>query len=881
MDICDDEPWHELCKAIVGGGMTFADGATSTLASIAITSSAILQSPYLDTTPTEIHVAIRDIVVAVLKSIMHLDIPLETHEDHLLQLDQTMAHLLSVVCNDETTEPTAPVTKTISALHSQLMNDAAFLFLDLQVLAMNMRLGQLTDLLRDVQRIDDGKIDQLMNVFEQTKTRLECQPKLLAAQVYFGKYREQQVAVKEFKVESSFQDAQALLQREVRVWKAISGEPFVLTLVGYCINAERPLLVCEYCPDTIKQHARYFPERRLRLVTELARGLASIHAKGIVHREVKSYNVLVTSGNYVAIADFGLSRFVQEISSSVKFEGTLNFVSPEQRFEPHTVTPKSDMWSLGMTIYEILSDDLPFRGFSPQEIEEEIQLDDGERHEDPDDLPIELHPLWEKVQECWRVNPNDRPSALEFVAFLETLYEDVLESDGASSGIGDDPVAQDEPIESPTTDDMLDIGQTAKNWRPVVGVEDSKETMALRRAIYTIYNQVRQAKIPINIDAPEFCFENDEWLAHKTTIDAQSPVLQCVVRLPSSFHHVESQSHNRGFNRSRVITGTLKKFGEIKKRYTTRFFHLEGNLLMYYRKAPQLNGATLEENSMASLVMGVTNLFEVSAVHPHESAPWAFELVTTTRTWILAAESEQDYLMWIEAICRLAPFYSINAKYRRMFQLTNPDTTEAQEIRLVLLSSNTVEEALEHIFDHFSSAAKTVARNYKDYALKITGARNYLFDLQQKLCSYQHVRSCVFPKRTLRLTLVLRSELCGPELLKAISLPQSSFDDQINSPSPDIKGKIAKSCDFDIPLRFSINRVLNIPSFVVIMKESTKLLERRPLTHGHCIVTVELFNGGVLIDAPIETNPVRLKPAPGQTLSALWDHLGHMKPNFD
>ncbi|KAH9110627.1 hypothetical protein AeMF1_014638 [Aphanomyces euteiches] len=227
--------------------------------------------------------------------------------------------------------------------------------------------------------------------------------------------------------------------------------------------------------------------------------------------------------------------------------------------------------------------------------------------------------------------------------------------------------------------------------------------------------------------------------------------------------------------------------------------------------------------------------------------------------------------MWIEAICRLAPFYSINAKYRRMFQLTNPDTTAAQEIRLVLLSSYTVEEALEHIFDHVSSVAKTVARNYKDYALKITGARSYLFDLQQKLCSYQHVRSCVFPKRTLRLTLVLRSELRGPELLKALSLPQRSFDDKINSPSPDIKGQIAKSCDFGIPLRFSINRVVNIPSFVMIMKESKKLLERRPLTHGHCIVKVELFNGGVLIDAPIETNPARLKPAPGQSLSALWD----------
>ncbi|CAK4687146.1 unnamed protein product [Aphanomyces euteiches] len=625
---------------------------------------------------------------------------------------------------------------------------------------MNLRLGQLTDLLRDVQRVDDEKIDQQMNVFEETKTKLEWyrnhvrRHKLqtpdtesnevlsparakstgetddfddkwslspydveydtvnpsswlghgASAQVYFGKYRGQQVAVKEFKVESSLQDAQALLQREVRVWKAISGEPFVLTLVGYCIDAERPLLVCEYCPDTIKQHARYFPERRLRLITELARGLASIHAKGIVHRDVKSYNVLVTSGNHVAIADFGLSRFLQEISFSVKFEGTLNFVSPEQRFEPHTVTPKSDMWSLGMTIYEILSDDLPFRGFSPQEIEEEIQLDDGERPEDPDDLPIELHPLWEKVQECWRVDPNDRPSALEFVEFLETRYQDVLESDGASSGIGDYPVTQDEPIENPTTDDMLDIGQTAKNWRPVV-----------------------------------------------------------------------------------------------------------------------------------------------------------------------AAESEQDYLMWIEAICRLAPFYSINAKYRRMFQLTNPDTTAAQEIRLVLLSSYTVEEALEHIFDHVSSVAKTVARNYKDYALKITGARSYLFDLQQKLCSYQHVRSCVFPKRTLRLTLVLRSELRGPELLKALSLPQRSFDDKINSPSPDIKGQIAKSCDFGIPLRFSINRVVNIPSFVMIMKESKKLLERRPLTHGHCIVKVELFNGGVLIDAPIETNPARLKPAPGQSLSALWD----------
>ncbi|KAH9123885.1 hypothetical protein LEN26_009808 [Aphanomyces euteiches] len=100
-------------------------------------------------------------------------------------------------------------------------------------------------------------------------------------------------------------------------------------------------------------------------------------------------------------------------------------MSPEQYFKSHSVTAQSDIWSFGMTLWEILCDDIPYKDYGPYEIPEAIQSE-GQRPEKPGDLKLHLEPLWTLITMCWQVDQTVRPPAIEVVDFLERHYASEL-----------------------------------------------------------------------------------------------------------------------------------------------------------------------------------------------------------------------------------------------------------------------------------------------------------------------------------------------------------------------------------------------------------------------------------------------------------------------
>ncbi|KAF0725658.1 hypothetical protein Ae201684_015991 [Aphanomyces euteiches] len=247
------------------------------------------------------------------------------------------------------------------------------------------------------------------------------------ATVFKGRYYSQDVAVKHFNrilnTDSVF--LAKLIADEIKGWKDISHEPYILTLIGVCTTTPTPILVSELCQKNIRQYIRDRPEMLLPLVYQFACGLACIHEAKIVHRDIKGDNVLVTFQNTVAIADFGLSRTVtsfENTQTSVKRGGTLYWMSPEQYFMPRTVTSKSDVWSFGMTLWEILCDAIPFRKCSEYEFRDEIYQSENDRPEKPENLSPELEPLWTLITRCWRLKPKARPSAVEIVDYLKSEF---------------------------------------------------------------------------------------------------------------------------------------------------------------------------------------------------------------------------------------------------------------------------------------------------------------------------------------------------------------------------------------------------------------------------------------------------------------------------
>ena len=96
---------------------------------------------------------------------------------------------------------------------------------------------------------------------------------------------------------------------------------------------------------------------------EIARGLQAAHDRDIVHRDVKPQNVLLDEDGAARVTDFGIARSLTDhgLTADGRVLGTTDYVSPEQALG-HAVTPQSDIYSLGVVLYEMLIGDVPFHG---------------------------------------------------------------------------------------------------------------------------------------------------------------------------------------------------------------------------------------------------------------------------------------------------------------------------------------------------------------------------------------------------------------------------------------------------------------------------------------------------------------------------------------
>jgi tetratricopeptide (TPR) repeat protein len=131
-------------------------------------------------------------------------------------------------------------------------------------------------------------------------------------------------------------------------------------------------LVMQYCEgrtleDTLAD-GPLPPAQAADITAQVARGLAHAHAHGLIHRDIKPSNIILTAGGVAKIVDFGLAHHFDMTGStqSATFGGTLTYMSPEQ-LTGRPLDARSDIWSLGIVFYRMLTGHLPFAGSSPAE----------------------------------------------------------------------------------------------------------------------------------------------------------------------------------------------------------------------------------------------------------------------------------------------------------------------------------------------------------------------------------------------------------------------------------------------------------------------------------------------------------------------------------
>lgn len=171
----------------------------------------------------------------------------------------------------------------------------------------------------------------------------------------------------------------------------------------------------------ILERGRFLPEETLSIATQIASALAYAHAQGIVHRDIKPGNIMVDSTGRVKIADFGIAAATDEISVTATGQiiGTPEYMSPEQARGEH-LDGRTDLYSLGMVIYEMVNGQTPFQGISRMAIVGKLLYEQEEYNLSfPQDVPF---PVQDFIRSLLKKQPQNRISdAHTLIARIKSL----------------------------------------------------------------------------------------------------------------------------------------------------------------------------------------------------------------------------------------------------------------------------------------------------------------------------------------------------------------------------------------------------------------------------------------------------------------------------
>jgi len=248
--------------------------------------------------------------------------------------------------------------------------------------------------------------------------------------VHKAKWHDQTVAVKMLHDDS---DKVGLdeFQKEADLMIHLKAHQNVLKLIGVAKDPSRPMaIVTEYLElgslrkllDDPKIEINF--TQVIRIAKDIARGVQHLHAEKIYHRDLSARNILVTEnkkGWICKVADFGLSRFADSHEATTKSDtGPLKWMAPESLLEKK-YSAKSDAWSYGVTLYEILSRKEPYADLDNIQAASNV-MHKGLKLKSPEHCPPKLAEL---MKSCFETDAENRPNFKKILSVLGEIEDDV------------------------------------------------------------------------------------------------------------------------------------------------------------------------------------------------------------------------------------------------------------------------------------------------------------------------------------------------------------------------------------------------------------------------------------------------------------------------
>nr|XP_029118309.1 serine/threonine-protein kinase STY17 isoform X2 [Elaeis guineensis] len=242
--------------------------------------------------------------------------------------------------------------------------------------------------------------------------------------LYQGTYLGQDVAIKVLRSEHLNEALGVEFAQEVMILREVQHRN-VVHFIGACTKPPEFCIVTEYMTggnlyDLLhKYHNVLELSVLLKFAIDISRGMSYLHQNNIIHRDLKTANLLMDTNNVVKVADFGVARFQSQEGDMTAETGTYRWMAPEV-INHQSYDHKADVFSFAIVLWELVTSKVPYETLTP------LQAALGVRQGLRPEIPEKTHSkLVELMKRCWEAAPAKRPSFSEITVELEELLQHI------------------------------------------------------------------------------------------------------------------------------------------------------------------------------------------------------------------------------------------------------------------------------------------------------------------------------------------------------------------------------------------------------------------------------------------------------------------------